>query len=177
MEESYNDSVEYWDNRATLAYASGASADVLSSARRAYDLLLETNGGSLPSTTFGRKVANNYAAALLNSGEEVEKSLLITARLFAAFPQLVIARINHAQALLVNHRTDEARRVAESIRVDRLPLTTSEETEVLLLEFQIAVAREQWGMARERSAGLESRELSALQRQWLDEGLAKIPVL
>ena len=63
---------------------------------------------------------NHYAAALLLNRTRPEEAIELTFQLYAAYPQNTTAGINHACALLLNNRAEEARKLLESLNVQTM---------------------------------------------------------
>jgi predicted Zn-dependent protease len=105
---------------------------VLSTAEKLKDhvLLLEAARNEYEMEPNNPAALNHYSAALLISRQEPEKAIRFTMKLLAEYPRIPGSRINHAFALLLNHRAEEARALLENIRPGAL---TAEEANAFYL--------------------------------------------
>jgi predicted Zn-dependent protease len=110
---------------------------------------------------------NSYAASLLVTREHPDEAIKLTLQLIAAYPDSVAARINHAFALLMNSRFDEALRLLSTIREDALG--ASDRNAYILARFEVHIALKQHEQAREYAGRLDPKQLFAPQLQRVEQ--------
>jgi tetratricopeptide (TPR) repeat protein len=105
-EAVFSNQKEFWLQLTISAYASGDSVLLERAARRGYELD--------PTST---QAINDYAAALIANRAQPDEAVTLTLKLIADDPERLGFLINHAMALILNRRLDEAERI---VHVDQL---------------------------------------------------------
>ena len=82
------------------------------------------------------KFLSNLAACLILNEQEPEKAVQYTLRVLNVHPRSAVARLNHALALLLNERVEDARRTLEPI--EPRSLSQRDQTSYYLAQFKIA---------------------------------------
>lgn len=108
---------------------------------------------------------NNYAAALLLNREQPEEAVMVTRRLLEAYPRSLYAHINHALALLLNQRADEAEKLLNVIPLDKL--NEMEATMCQLAWFQVHQQRGAAELANAAREKIKTDYLFSEQVEWL----------
>ncbi len=112
-------------------------------------------------------VMNNYAATLLLFRRNPEEALVHTLRLIKAYPNSPEAILNHAVALTMNGRTDEAETLLDRILPDRL---SSEDlrTQYYIALFELRLLQHRMPEARQALRLIDTSRLFPVQVQWLE---------
>lgn len=108
---------------------------------------------------------NNYAAALLLNREQPEEAVLVTRRLLTAYPRSLHAHINHALALLLNQRANEAEQLLQAIPLE--DLNEMEATMCQLAWFQVHQQRGATALAAAAREQIKTDYLFPEQVEWL----------
>ena len=117
--------------------------------------------------------ANNYAATLLVNRDRPEEAVSLTLQIFSRFPDSKAAKINHALALLVNQRTDEAEAVLKSIVPEKL--SGQEANSFYLGWFEVSCNQKQYDRAWKASDRIAAKYLFPNQLKWLEEMRQRLP--
>lgn len=114
---------------------------------------------------------NNYAAALLCSRQRPEEAVRLTMELVQMQPNSSGAAINHALALCMNRRVDEAEKLLKKLSPDRL--SPEEASSYFLGWFQVYFERGQWDDARRTAEKIDREQLFDSENLWFKECLEK----
>jgi len=112
-------------------------------------------------------VVNNYAATLLLLRTNTEEAIVHTLRLLQAFPNAPEAIINHATALTMNGRLDEADALFARILPDRLD-SDSVRAQYYLGLFDLRLQQGRKAEARVALRAIDTTQLFPRQVQWLE---------
>ncbi len=115
---------------------------------------------------------NNYAAALLCSRERPDEAVRLTMELVQMQPNSTGATINHALALCLNRRVDEAEKLLLKLSPDRLG--PEEITSYYLGWFQVYLERNRWDEALQTAGKIDREKLFDSESLWFNECLKKI---
>lgn len=116
---------------------------------------------------------NNYAAALIIHRQRPEEAIKLTLQLRARQPKSTAATMNHAFALLLNHRAAEAEALFQKINPDQLsPVHASD---YYLGLFEASVQQERFERAWEVSARIRPEHLYPNQARWLEDAKKRLP--
>lgn len=154
-EQSLKGSVLYWGRRMMAAGQAPDADDMLQSSEQAMAL-----------APGNRAVANNYAATLVLTGRKPAEAVKLTFENLTQFPGSPDFQINHAIALLMNDRVEEARKVLLEVQADRL--TAVQRANFHLAWLDVSVRARKWSEARERSILIDRAQLMPLQLTKLD---------
>lgn len=124
----------FWETWFDAAFSARNEAAVLKSAEQSYKLR--------PRDV---QIHNRYAAALMLNKKDPEESIKMTLQLVNLYPQSIAATINHAYALLLNRREQEARRLLETLA--GRTMSPSEANAFHLGLFEIYYTLELWDQA------------------------------
>lgn len=163
LETRFGDLVEYW--RAVFRASFALRADdtlLLRAALRAHELAPESLEWKF-----------NYAAALLISRRRPEQALSLTFELLSRGDFGVGGRINHAIALALNRRFDEAADILRNLESE--PLNAIQREAWLMGWLEIYHQRRDWAGVRECLAQLESVPLFPSQQRWLENIRRDLP--
>ena len=117
--------------------------------------------------------ANNYAATLLVNRDRPEEAVSLTLQILTRFPDSTAAKINHALALLLNQRSDEAEAVLKSIVPEKL--SGQEANSYQLGLFEVCFNQRQYDQAWEASDRIAAKHLFPNQLKWLEEMRQHLP--
>jgi hypothetical protein len=159
-EAVFSNQKEFWLQLTISAYASGDSVLLERAARRGYELD--------PTST---QAINDYAAALIANRAQPDEAVTLTLKLIADDPERLGFLINHAMALILNRRLDEAERILD--RIQSSTLTSFDSALVHYARFDIWVQRNQPARAKEEAAKIERRYLLPIQARFIDDNLAR----
>jgi tetratricopeptide (TPR) repeat protein len=154
-------SVDYWQAVYKSAFALRDENLLLKSASCAYEL-----------NPHNVIAMNNYAAALLSLRRQPDEAIKITRQLAVDFPNSVAMAYNHALALLLNMRTDEAESLLKSIAPEQVGFQDFPEYRLAWLELQFQ--KKQWEGARKTAAQVQTNSLFTPQRLWFEHALAAL---
>lgn len=118
--------------------------------------------------------ANNLAASLLILRERPGQSVQLTLKCLSAAPRDPGVTINHALALLQNHRVDEAEQLLGPLR--RESLTPILMTFANLGWFEVYLQRNRPQEALATYPLLDSQYLLPPQKKWADDQVARLKV-
>lgn len=156
-EPSHKGSLLYWGRR-MLAASQAADADDM----------LRSSEQSMAIAPGNPAVANNYAATLVVTGRKPAEAVKLTFENLSKFPGSPDFQINHAIALLLNDRAEEAQRILVAVDGDKL--TAVQRANFHLAWLDVSVRARRWSDARERGLLIDRSQLMPLQ-------LAKLEVL
>lgn len=112
-------------------------------------------------------VANNHAATLVVTGRKPAEAVQLTFANLSKFPNSPDFQINHAIALLMNDRVEEAGKLLQSVDADRL--TAAQRANFHLAWLEVAVRVHKWADARERGLLIDRTQLMPLQLTKLEQ--------
>lgn len=118
-------------------------------------------------------VLNNYAATLLIQRDQPELAAKLTLDLLGRHPGAVEALVNHAMALLMNRRVDEAWEFLRKVNAERL--SPAQSTLYHLDLFEIELERGRMEEARRAAGKIQTSHLYPPQRSWLSNALQRLP--
>jgi hypothetical protein len=116
---------------------------------------------------------NRYAAALILNRVRTEEAVKLTLQLLNLYPSSVAARINHSMALLLNNRTEEARKVLTGL--NPLSLKPDERASYELASFEIHLNSREMNDAWKSFDQIDRSQLFPNQVQWLDKKITELP--
>jgi tetratricopeptide (TPR) repeat protein len=116
---------------------------------------------------------NRFAAALLANRVRPEEAVQLTLQLVNARPKNPTALINHAFALLLNNRVDEASSIVEKCR--KVQLNPFEESALHMALFDLAFRSKDFETARRESDLINRQSLFPAQVNWLEACLKELP--
>jgi hypothetical protein len=116
---------------------------------------------------------NRFAAALLANRVRPEEAVQLTLQLVNARPKNPTALINHAFALLLNNRVEEASIIVEKCR--KIPLNPFEESALHMALFDLAFRSKDFETARRESDLINRQTLFPAQVNWLEACLKELP--
>jgi len=158
LEEPLGKNAAYWDACATTALELKDAEWFLRAAAAEHTLQPDD-----PETL------NRYAAALILNRQRPEESVKHTFRLVTRYPDSLSAVLNHAVALLQNHRLGEAR--AQLSRVNADALDSTERAALNLAWFELLLAEGDRAAAVAFSSRVEKSRLFPAQTAWLEARL------
>lgn len=156
LEQDSKSDLDYWLTAFTAAYELKQPEWMLAAASHAYELQ--------PASLV---CVNNYAAALLVNRERAEEAVKLTLQVLGALPDSTGSRINHALALALNHRTEDAAALLAGIRPERL--SELEKTSWNLGLFQVHLNEKRYDKALEAGERIDVKHLFPNQARWLAE--------
>jgi thioredoxin-like negative regulator of GroEL len=154
LEERLADSTRYWELVFRAAYQLRQDEALLfKAARQAFDLEPADPDHQL-----------NYAVALLIERQRPEEAVKLTLDYLAAHPKSPVAQLNHAHALALMGRGDEAQALLRSV-----PAPGDEESRSTraLVELEVQLSREDFAAAARAANQVKEKFLFPSQRQWL----------
>lgn len=154
-EKNLKGSVLYWGRR-LMAASQAPDADEM----------LQASEQAMAIAPSNRAVANNYAATLIVTGRKPAEAVKLTFENLTQFPGSPDFQINHAIALLMNDRVEEARKVLLEVQADRL--TAVQRANFHLAWLDVSVRARRWSEARERGMLIDRSQLMPLQLSKLD---------
>lgn len=120
---------------------------------------------------------NNYAAALLLFRRKPEEAIVHTLRLLQAYPNQTEVVLNHAIALTLNRRLEEAEATLARIIPEKLT-SDAVRTQYYLAMFELYLLQDRKAEARQVLRLIDVAHLFPVQTQWLQEhvtGLEAVP--
>ncbi len=163
LEDDLAEVPEYWGTLFDVAYSLRAdSALVLKAASRARDLQPRSPVWSA-----------NYAAALLITRQRPDEALRLTLEFMRDNPNSLVARVNHALALIMNQRNDEAAEILGTINVSALD--RHEATVFHLVSFELHLNRRNHERAAAAAAAVDPQFLFPSQVLWLQQAKQRLP--
>jgi hypothetical protein len=136
-------------------------------------LLLRATTEALARSPASWPARNNYAAALVIHRRSPSESIKETFQLSNQFPKNESIQINHALALIQNHRYPEADRLLAGLAVSAL--TESERTVYYLAGFETLLAQQRFDLARLFAREIDARHLFPCQQEHLNQLLQRLP--
>ena len=156
FEQVYDQSPIYWDLVFESAFRLKQPERMLAAAAKAYSLRPRE-----------LKYMNNYAAALLIVRQQPDEAIKLTRQIMSAAPDLILAKINHSMALLMNRRTSEAAALVGPIAVERLNAEAA--NSYYMARYELELNQQQWQQARQTRARIDVKYLFPNQIKWLDD--------
>lgn len=157
LESSYIDNTEYWETIFTLSSSSGMRDTLFKAAENLYRL--DSNN---------RAYTNNYAAMLLSERKKPETAISLTYELMHRDKEVNIAAvINHALALVLNQRFNEAVEYMKKIPNEKLPAELVPGYNMAW--FEIAYRMEDFDTAREYGLKVEVDKLLPGDQVYFEE--------
>ncbi|MBM3841135.1 MAG: hypothetical protein FJ398_24905 [Verrucomicrobia bacterium] len=156
VERFNNKDLAYWDALSALAFELKNS-----------ELLLKSTEKALALSPQSWVARNNHAAALVVNRHRPEKAIQHTLPLFIERPEVSAIRINHALALIQNHRHAEADPLLAGI--NPLGLTESERAFYNLGCLAVLVHQGRFKLAQAFLGELDDRYLFPLQQEVLGQ--------
>jgi predicted Zn-dependent protease len=147
---------EYWRLLFQTAGKLNQTDLMLRAARRVYQLRPDDPAAS-----------NDYAAALLIERECPEEAIRLTLSAMSRDSTSIPARVNHAAALLLNERADEALALLKTIEPAQLAI--SQRTLYYFNLFQACHHLQRYGEAAQVRESIGLRDLYPWQAKWLGE--------
>jgi tetratricopeptide (TPR) repeat protein len=161
LEKAYGDLAAYWFAVVGAAYEARQFDTMREAAARGYQL--RTNEAVF---------INNYAAMLLMQRTNPAVAVQLTLKALAARPNNPGMQINHAQALILNDRLDEAEELLRQTKIGELDSYLLTERNCAF--FDLYAKRGDREKALKAYDGIEPRFLFLPQLKWLDETYAKL---
>ncbi|MBK9140258.1 MAG: hypothetical protein IPM17_16080 [Verrucomicrobia bacterium] len=115
----------------------------------------------------------NYSAALLITRQRPEEALRLTLEFLAQNPNSLVGRVNHALALIMNQRNDDAERILRTINVSALD--PHESSIFHLVSFELYLNRREFAKALAAADRVDARFLFPSQTRWLQRAREQIP--
>ena len=162
LARSFENDTRFWEGYFEAAYAIQDGEKVLAASEHCYRLN--------PRDTNAR---NRYAAALLVNRSKAEEAIKLTIQLVANFPNSLAAKVNHAFALLLNQRSQEALALLESINV--AALSANEASDYYLALFEAYHNLQRWDEVERVRGKIVTSTLFQPQREWLKQKISQIP--
>lgn len=162
LEEEMGDSLAYWQ----ATYVAAVQMRDMSLSTRAAETLYRLRPDNWV-------IRFNYAAALISRRENAAEAVTLTMGLLREKPGFLGIRINHALALLMNFRVDEAADILESIPAGEL--NPEYAASFYLAWFECYLQQEKWDRAKEVLPRIERRYLFPAEVDWLDRQAARLP--
>lgn len=152
----------YWEQLAAVAFA-----------LKDADLLLRAAGKAVALNPESWTARNNYAAASITNRRDPGEAIKTTFRLITERPEIPAIRINHAQALIQNHRYGEADRVLAGIQPKAL--NDSERAVYQFACFETLVRLRRYDLARKFLEEIDPGQLFPTQREFLNRLAEELP--
>lgn len=163
LEAHLENTPEYWQALFDVAYSLRTDdALVLKAATRAHSLQPQN-------LIWGA----NYSAALLITRQRPDEALRLTLGFMRANPNSLVARVNHALALIMNQRNDEAAELLGTINVPAL--NPHEATVFNLVSFELHLNRRDYDRAAATAAAIDPQFLFPSQVRWLQQAKQRLP--
>lgn len=162
LEQALGGQAAYWEARFENATRRKDAAEVLAAATRLHELK--------PEDVMAR---NRYAAALMINRVRPIESIKLTLQLVAAYPNSPTANINHAFALLLNGRSEEARGLLERMKTEFLDPVESSAYHLAL--FEACLKERDYEAAWSASEKILTSQLYPAQARWFEEKRAELP--
>lgn len=163
LEADLADTPEYWQSLFDVAYSLRTDdALVLKAATRARELQPRSLVWSA-----------NYAAALLITRQRPDEALRLTLGFMLENPNSLVARVNHALALIMNQRNDEAADILRTINV--AALDPHEATVFNLVSFELHLNRQDYDRATAAAERIDPKFLFPSQIRWLQQAKQRLP--
>lgn len=114
---------------------------------------------------------NNYAATLLLYRKRPEEAVSLTLQLLQAFPKSPEVALNHASALTMNNRLDDAEKLLDRLQAERqtenLDAATLAQYHLTMFELRLKQGRIE--DARTELRAIDTSQLYPVQVAWLEE--------
>jgi tetratricopeptide (TPR) repeat protein len=162
LEDSFQSDLRFWEGSFEAAFATHNAGLVLKASERCFQL-----------NPRDAQACNRYAAALIINRKNPEEVVRLTLQLLTRYPNSVAGRLNHTFALLMNHRTSEAKEILEGIDPDSL--SAPDANSYYLARFELSYALQKWDDAASALDKISRGTLFPEQRQWLKEKHEKMP--
>ena len=162
-EAEFEERIDFW-LQLTMSAFEGRDYDLLiRAAQRAYDI-----------DPRNLVAINNYAASLLVSRSKPEEAVKLTMKLVASNPDRRDFKINHALALTLNHRYNDAEQVL--LRMDQSSLNNVESSLIHYAWFQMYADRELINQAAKEASGIERQMLMGAQAKYVTDTLKRFGI-
>lgn len=158
----YEDRLDYWQAAFDSAFALRDGPWLLESARHVYEM-----------QPHEIQAINRYAASLMVNRAEPEEAIRLTLQMTGAYPDSPAAVINHAFALLLNRRFEEARHWLGRIRPAALDPIQSSAYHLAL--FELHLHSKSYDDAWRASDKIFATQLFPAQRDWLEQSKTQMP--
>lgn len=109
---------------------------------------------------------NNYAATLLLYRKRPEEAISLTLQLLQKYPNSLDIQLNHATALTMNDRLDDAEKLLIRIPTDRMDAATLTQYHLTLFELRLKQGRTE--EARSELRAIDTSQLYPVQVTWLE---------
>lgn len=162
IRESFQDNAGYWMMVFEAADLRKDAVRMRDAAARAYALRPEDP-----------VVMNNYAASLLILREQPELAARLTLAMLSRHPGTLEPVVNHAAALLLNRRVDEADRLLRRVEASRL--SPQQSTLFYLDRFEVELEQGAFAEARLSASRVRVEDLYPPQRIWFTNALGRLP--
>jgi hypothetical protein len=157
LEPDLKDNTEYWETVFTLASSSGMRDSLFKAAENLYRL-----------NNDNRAYMNNYAAMLLSERKNPETAISLTYELMTRDKEVNIAAvINHALALVLNQRFNEAVDYMKKVPIEKLPAELVPGYNMAW--FEIAYRIKDYDTAREYGLKVDVDKLLPGDKVWYEE--------
>ena len=162
-EADFEDRIEFWLQLTMSAFESKDTDLLMRASQRAYDI-----------DPRNLSAINNYAASLLVSRTKAEEAVKLTMKLVASDPDRRDFKINHALALAMNHRYNDAEQVL--LRMDQSSLNSVESSLIHYAWFQMFADRDLINQAAKEAAGIERQILIGSQAKYVADTLKRLGI-
>ncbi len=112
------------------------------------------------------RAMNNYAATLLLYRKRPEEAVRLTLQLMQAYPNSEVL-LNHATALSMNDRLDDADKLL--LRLATAPLDTATAAQYHLMLFELRLKQGRIAEARSELRAIDTTQLFPVQVEWLEK--------
>lgn len=136
------------------------------------ELLIQTTRKAYEAAPNDPQTINNYANALLVGRTSPRELIGLTSTLFRTRPDNIAVLVNHAGALLLNHRSAEARLLVPHIRLDRL--TSAEASQCQLVLCELWLQEGELSEAAKAFQGIDRSTLFPSQNRWLSTVVSQL---
>lgn len=160
-EAALNNSLEYHKVISAAAEQVRDEQLLLEAARRVHELAPD-DPNSL----------NIHANALLVTRSSPRELLSLTSKLYSILPSNISCIVNHAGALLLNHRSAEARVLLQNLQFDRLTLAELSQCQIVLCELWLQEGNLQ--AAAEAFRKIDRSTLFPSQDRWLSTVVSQL---
>ncbi len=162
MAGSTNAGTVFWKQYLLTAFEARNAKELLVAAKKLYD-----------TDRSDREAMNDYAAALLTLRQEPQEALRLTFDLIQRSPGSINYQINHAQSLVQNRRTDEARSMLRSI--PRASLVSAQLIQYDLTQIEVYLQNGKVAEAQSLAKNLDRTFLFPEQLEWLKTAVEGAP--
>ncbi len=161
VEKAYGDKAMYWFAVVGAAYEA-----------RQFDTMREAAGRGYLLNTNEPVFVSNYAAMLLIERTNPAVAAQLTLQALTGRPEDPGMQINHAQALILNGRLDEAEELLGKIKLDEVDSYLITERNFALFDLWAKRRNKEKALAAYR--GIEARFLFLPQLRWLDKAYLEL---